>query len=214
MAVYLKPATTLRTAGPDTEIVTLAEAKAQLRVGSTDEDSYITALIPAARVACEEIARRSFIRQSFRSEFSCNDSEIDSPYASVSPAVETKTLWPYLQLSYGPSCEVTALKCVNLAGAEITTDASAYRTGRNAAGGVINVVAFPADATTDAVNPIAVEYDAGPDLADVNPAAKHAVLLMLTNLFENRTPVSIGPGAIEIPLTIRAILAPLTVPNI
>ena len=43
-----------RTGSPATEPVTLADAKAHLRVDGTDEDAYITGLIGVARVAAEE----------------------------------------------------------------------------------------------------------------------------------------------------------------
>ena len=47
--------------GPYGEPVTLTEAKAHCRVDDTDSDTYITALIQAAREHAEEFCQRSFV---------------------------------------------------------------------------------------------------------------------------------------------------------
>jgi uncharacterized phiE125 gp8 family phage protein len=48
------------------EPVTLAEAKAHLRVDAADEDAYITALITVARTAAEERMQRTLMNTSWR----------------------------------------------------------------------------------------------------------------------------------------------------
>lgn len=48
---------------PGTEPVTLAEAKAHLRVEVADDDALITNLISAARVHAENVCRRAFVTQ-------------------------------------------------------------------------------------------------------------------------------------------------------
>lgn len=48
---------------PDSEPVSLDEAKLQLRVDIDDDDALISALIVAAREHCEQIAGRSFTQQ-------------------------------------------------------------------------------------------------------------------------------------------------------
>lgn len=53
-------------AGPAAEPVTLAEAKAFLRVDGTDEDAFITTLITAARLHVEGTTGRALIAQSWR----------------------------------------------------------------------------------------------------------------------------------------------------
>ena len=53
-------------AGPATEPVTLAEAKAFLRVDGSDEDSFIETLITAARLHAESVTGRATISQSWR----------------------------------------------------------------------------------------------------------------------------------------------------
>ena len=48
---------------PAIEPVTLAEAKAHLKVDTTDDDTLITSLIAAARARAEWHTRRAFITQ-------------------------------------------------------------------------------------------------------------------------------------------------------
>lgn len=54
-----------RTSDPTTEPVSLAEAKAQLRVDHTDEDTYISALVSTATAAVEEMTGRALITQTW-----------------------------------------------------------------------------------------------------------------------------------------------------
>lgn len=51
---------------PEEEPVSVATAKAHLRVDTTADDTLITTYLKAARELCEGLARRSFVTQSFR----------------------------------------------------------------------------------------------------------------------------------------------------
>ncbi len=60
---------------PTVEPVTLAEAKVDLRVDHTDDDTLITALIVAGRQRCEELANRALINRTLEMalcEWPCN----------------------------------------------------------------------------------------------------------------------------------------------
>jgi len=56
----------IRTGNPAAEPVTLAEAKAHLRVDSSDEDALIAAMISAAREAAEHETGRTFVSTPWR----------------------------------------------------------------------------------------------------------------------------------------------------
>lgn len=59
------------TTGPVSEPVTLAEAKAHLRVEYSDDDTLITSLIAAARDYCERYLKRSILTQTITQELPC-----------------------------------------------------------------------------------------------------------------------------------------------
>ena len=67
---------------PAIEPVTLDEAKAHLKVDTTDDDTLITSLIAAARIRAEWLTRRAFITQSWmlwRDRWPCHRFEIPLP---------------------------------------------------------------------------------------------------------------------------------------
>lgn len=55
-----------RTTPPSSEPLTLVEAKAHLRVSTSDDDTLISGLITATRLVCEEFTTRALITQGWR----------------------------------------------------------------------------------------------------------------------------------------------------
>jgi uncharacterized phiE125 gp8 family phage protein len=81
MVVYSKV-----TSEPGEEPVTLTEAKTQLNITGTSEDTRITSLIKVARQICERYAQQSFITQTRRIKldaFPSCDKPILLPYGPV-----------------------------------------------------------------------------------------------------------------------------------
>lgn len=71
---------------PSTEPFELAEAKAFLRVDVDDENTYISALITAARVHCENFTHRAFVTQAWDYKldgFPCDGGAIWLPKAPL-----------------------------------------------------------------------------------------------------------------------------------
>lgn len=58
---------------PQSEPVSLAEAKEHLRIDGTDHDNLLTSLISAARRAAEEFCRRAFITQTWKLIFDADE---------------------------------------------------------------------------------------------------------------------------------------------
>lgn len=192
MPMTERPVSVFRLAAPSSEIVTLAEAKAQLRVTHDAEDAHIAALIEAAREAVEEFTRRSLVRCTWRAEYECLDGI---------PAT--------LRLPRPPYHGEAVVKFRDDDGFEFAASASSFFVARDAGGAVLGFREISPLASRAHPHPVAVEWSAG----DPTPGAraKQAVLLMLSNLYENRTPVVTGATANEIPFTLRALMDSLRV---
>lgn len=174
-------------AGPAEEPVTLAEARAHLRLEATEEDALLTALLTAARVMLEAETRRAFVTQDWR--LILDD-------------------WPatWIALPLAPVAAVTSVKVAAMSGAMLALDPAFYEV--DAKGEPPRVAAkrgqaWPMPATR--LGGIEVDFTAGYGAAASVPAPlKQAVLLLAAHWFENREPV--GNGA-ELPLTVSALAA-------
>ncbi|MHA1599899.1 MAG: head-tail connector protein [Alphaproteobacteria bacterium] len=92
------------TAPPSVEPVTIAEAKAFLRVDISDDDALIAALVTAAREACERFTGRALVMQTwtlFRDGWPGRAAiEIPRPpllsivHVKIYDDTDTATLWP------------------------------------------------------------------------------------------------------------------------
>lgn len=174
-------------AGPAEEPVTLAEARAHLRLDADGEDTLLGALVTAARTALEAETRRAFVTQSWR--LLLDD-------------------WPAkpIRLPLAPVQSVTAVTVATMSGAMVPLDPAFYEV--DAKGEPPRIAAkrgqaWPMPATRLAG--IAVDFTAGYGAAAAVPAPlKQAVLLLAAHWFENREPL--GNGA-ELPLTVSALVA-------
>lgn len=177
-------------AAPAAEPVTLAEARAHLRLDATEEDTLLGALLVAARTALEAATRRALLSQSWRL---------------------TMDDWPAppVELPLAPVLTVDAVKVVTIGGSMLTIDPAFYEV--DAAGTPPRLAArrgqaWPMPATRLAG--IAVDFTAGyGSPAEVPPPLRQAVLMLVAHWFENREPVAVGAGA-ELPMMVAALIAP------
>lgn len=170
------------TSPPATEPVSLAEAKAWLRVESgNDEDDLITALIEAARVRCEWHCGQAFITQGW-------------------------TLWldslsdGVVHLPLPPLRSVDSVTLYDADGNASTLDGSAW--AMDAPGGrLIFTAPHPG---LRALNAAAIIFTAGYGQAsDVPASIRSAVLQTISWLYEHR-----GGDAAPVPEGALALLAP------
>ena len=178
---------------PSVEPVTLAEAKAHLRVDGTDEDTVISGLIVAAREVCEPKARRAFVTQTLKMSFD---------------------EWPeddYFRLLRPPLASVTHVKYYDSAGVLQTMSASDY---------VVDVAVQPGrvyleygkswpTATLRPGLPIEITYVAGYGAAAAVPQRyKQAICLLVGHWYENREQVVVAPGssAVQVPFAVMTLL--------
>ena len=159
------------TSGPTSEPITLEEAKAQLRVDGTDEDSLILRLISVAREKQEQETGRVLMLQTVKA------------YWDKWPASNC------LDLPLYPAASVTLVEYVDEYGATQTWASSNYTT--DLVSMKPRIVLNPdSDGPEPGAYPnaIIVTYVAGESTAPaVSPALKHAILSILTLLYEFRT---------------------------
>jgi len=182
----------VRTVAPASEPVSLAEAKAQCRIDSTDENDLVSALIATSRTHLEEITWRAFITQTWRLTlrgFPCGGQPLVLPR-------------PLL-------IAVGSIAYLDTAGDSQTLSASDYVVDASAEPGTIEPAYGHSWPTTrDHPAAVTITYTAGfGNAAAVPPDLVHAMKLLIGHYFENREAVTQG-GMNELPLAVRALVAP------
>ncbi len=155
------------------EPITLAEAKAFLRVDGSDDDDLINALISAAREMCEQYTRRILVTTTVDEYF--------DGFPNYKDAVSKDIIY----LSRGPVQSITSVKYVDEIGSEETVDSSYY---------VSDIISEPARiastagwfATNGIINQVIVRYTVGTSVADIPKPLKQGMLLIISELYDNR----------------------------
>ena len=181
------------TTAPASEPVSLAEAKAHLRVDATDEDTLINTLITAARTHLEVTLSRAFITQTW------------TWWRDAWPAARR------LALPIAPVQAVSAVRAYAADDTATTLDAASY--SLDAASDPARIVlgqgvSWPpvGRAANGAEIVFTAGYGAAP--ADVPAPLRQAILLLVAHWYERREPVLVGERGAEIPEGIGALLAP------
>lgn len=177
---------------PDEEPVSLARAKAHLRVDIDDDDDLIAAQISAARAMAENFLHRALVTQTRELVLDC------FPVSSI-------------PLLFPPIGEVESIIYTDGAGAEITLDDARYQVDAFSSPGRI----WPAYGYTWpstrllSLNNVKVRYTCGYGAAaDVPPDIVAAILLTLGSLYENREDVVVGTTSAKLPLSAESLLLP------
>lgn len=167
-----------RTTQPAVEPVTVSEAKAHLRVDTSDDDAYIGTLITAARQWVEEYLDRSLVNTQWTMRLDSFPYEIELPRPPVATAGTTTAV----AVTYTLADESTA-----------TLSASSYRVDRNSTPGVVRQLrASSWPANLDDYNAVTVTWWAGygSSGSSVPAAIRNAILLCVSEFYEKR-----GTGA-------------------
>lgn len=157
----------VRVTAPPAEPVTLAEAKAHLKVSGSSEDALIGLRLTAAREWVEERLGRALVNQTWR--FTLDEFPRDSVIRPPRP----------------PVVSVTSLKYIDLAGAEQTIDAADYvaRTDREPAEiSPTYLGTFPTPRSEQGAVRLTYVAGYGAAAADVPSAIRAAILLRLGDL--------------------------------
>jgi len=172
---------------PAVEPVSLAEAKAHLRIDHPDEDAHIGSLISAARKYIEKQTQRALATQTYRTTLDSFPTTSD------------------IRLDIGPVISITSIKYDDIDGLEQTLTADNYVLDNvNEPGWVIPIEAgWPA--TVDAINAVRVDYVAGWEAGTFPPDLKFGILMLVGHWYNNREAVS-GDNMSEPPHSVHRII--------
>lgn len=190
----------VQTTGPSVEPLTLAEAKAHLRVDVSDDDTLITALIMAARQYAEQLTGLSFCTQSW-TYFA--DSFPGYGVMGVPWGQEYSHPGNAFLLEKGPINSIDSVKYLDMQGTLQTLSSSVYTSelsgqlGRVAPKfGQIWPIALPQ------IGAVQVAFTAGyGDASKVPQGLKNWMLLRVGALYENREEVISGRSITVTPLS-------------
>lgn len=181
---------------PTTEPVSLAEAKAHLRVDGADEDALIDGLITAARQHAEVFTRRAFITQTW-------ELVLDG--------------WPNkesIEIPLPPLRSIVSVTYTDMDGVNTLWDAANYIVDTDSEPGRLVLdyeKTWPA-VTLQPAGGIRIRFEAGyGGSADVPQAIKQAMLLHIGFLYEQREAVTVGNIVNRLPLAYDALLWPYRV---
>ena len=179
---------------PDSDLVSLEEAKAHLRVDFDDDNDYIEGLIKSA-VA-----------------------NVDGPAGWLGRALLTQTLeWRGdefgscdIRLPFPPITEVVSVKYDDADGVEQTVSDTDYRlVGQPSAPRIALAYGSSWPAVRWQSESVRIQYLAGyGDPEDVPAPIKQAILLMVGHWYANRETVTIGQTGYDLPMAAKFLLFP------
>lgn len=180
--------------GPSIEPVTLAEQKLHMRVDITDDDTFISSLITAARQQIESLTGMSMIEQVW--------------VCGLDKFPKEK----YISLPRAPLSQVVSVKYYDEAGTEYTLSSSDYIVDTMSVPGriILNSNQSWPSVSLRSGNGLLVEFKAGygTTAATVPEGLKSAIRLLAAHLYRTREPVNIGNITTELPKGIDYLIAP------
>jgi uncharacterized phiE125 gp8 family phage protein len=175
---------------PAVEPLSLAEAKAFLRMETGDDDALITALIAGARLHIEGQTQLALITQSWRMVF---DRWPKHGRIAVRPA---------------PLKAVTAARVYDLHGNAQTVDTQAFVPDLGASMLAFVPWAVPVPTRIAAGIELDVTVGFGAAAADVPEPLRQAVRLLVAHWYENRGLIAAAGETALLPSTVTALIAP------
>lgn len=180
------------TSGPAEEPVTVAEAKALLRIDGSAEDILIASLIVTSRLHVETALGLALITQGWRL---------------------TLDVWPdggVVRFPLRPIQSITSVTVKDAAGTPNTVAAEDYLLDGRAVRPrlIARDGKWPAPGLR--ANGIDIQFAAGigDEPEDIPQPIRHAILLLVAHWYEHRDPLEIGATAAAIPAAVSDLLKP------
>ncbi len=181
-------------AAPAAEPLSLAEAKAYLRVEHDADDAVIGALIVAARTQVEALTRRALISQTWRFVYDA---------------------WPAdgcVRLKMGPMQSVVALRVYNESGAAHAQDVESLVLDKAALVIAAPPFALPLPGRSTAGIELDLRLGFGDSAGSVPETLRLALRMLVAHWYENRGLVAIGQSVAMMPSSVNALIASYRVP--
>ena len=191
--------------GPAVEPVTLAEAKAHLRVDGTAEDTLIASLIVTSRLHVEAVAGLALVTQSW------------SWYIDAWPQGPPGPPGHAVRLPLRPVQSIEAVRLYDEAGTATTLDPATYfLDGTAAPPRLIRHGAVAWTRPGRVANGIEIAFTAGYGnaAADVPAPIRQAVLLLVAHWYEHRSPLEEGAHPVPLPDMVSDLVAPYRAPRL
>lgn len=198
---------------PPVKPISVAEAKAQLRIDTADDDARIGALIAAAVQHIDGRdgwMNRAFVQQTWELRL------------DAFPWIREANRYGSIILPLPPLRSVDSVSYRDSAHQLQVWDPSNYDVdlGGDWKGRITPKQAVPWPQTDTQPDAVIVRFTAGyapvigsptDYLANIPETVRQALLLLVSHWYENRAPVLIGRQARELPMAVQALLAPLRV---
>jgi uncharacterized phiE125 gp8 family phage protein len=186
-----------RQTGPAVEPVTVAEAKAHLRVDTSDDDTYIGTLITAGREWCEQYLDRTLVNTQWVMRFD-----------SFPPDGTHDIELPRPPMATAGTTTAVALTFTYENGTTATYSTASYRVDRNSTPGAVKTLygqTWPPHLMDD--NAVSVTWWSGYGAAgsSVPAAIRHAILMIVGILYEKRAAAESG-SLNEVPFGVKSLL--------
>lgn len=193
-------------APPAAEPVSIAEARAWLRVDTNDEDAAIASLISAARTLVESATRRALVTQGWRltlDAWPANGGEESWSILATRPGRAPCEI----VIPVAPVQSVSAVRLYDAAGQPLMLEPASYRIVGAPERARLLFAAQPPHPGAAAAG-IEIDLVAGyGDPPDTPAALRHAILALVSWWFDNRGDAATA-GAGDLPPRAAALIAP------
>lgn len=201
---------------PAAEPVSVADAKAHLRLDTDDEAGLLALLIAGAREVAETVTERALVTQTWRMSLDSwceRDGWRERAEPCLAPLAGRVSGRIAIELPKPPLVSVASVTTYGEAGVGAVWEPAAYFVDRaGAPGRIVRLRGAPWPVPGRPAGGIEIVFTAGYGGPEAVPAAlRQAILLLVAHWFENREPAPPRTIGAPIPASVYGLLAPFRV---